>query len=95
MRYFIIKYYRTPQGQFNEQGAVVSRLKTKDLDQASVIMDFKEQKIVKASINGATVTERDWATFLETYREHYSETLDQLINAWDPGSQAGIINCTV
>lgn len=86
MRYFIVTYYRTPRGQINEQGQVVAKIKPRDLDTASVIMDFKTQSIVKAAVAGTTVTERNWETFLETYREHYSETLDQLIQAWDKDS---------
>jgi hypothetical protein len=57
--------------------AVSRRVKPSDLQTASVILDFKELKVVKASM-GSTVVPRDWDRIVSYYHQHYASTIDRL-----------------
>jgi 2'-5' RNA ligase len=60
MRYLILTYYRKPTGQIDEVMAVSKNLKRRDLQTANVILDFKDQKVVLASMGG--VADARWQT---------------------------------
>ena len=77
MRYLILTYYRKPDGKIDESMAVSRRVKPNDLQTASVILDFKELKVVKASM-GSTVVPRDWDRIVSYYHQHYASTIDRL-----------------
>lgn len=77
MRYFVITYIKKPSGQLDEQSQVARNLKTRDLQMASVILDFKKLEVVKASFNGVNVP-RDFNRIVEYYYQHYKSTLDRL-----------------
>lgn len=77
MRYFVITYIKKPSGQLDEQSQVVRNLKTRDLQMASVILDFRKLEVVKASFNGVNVP-RDFHRIVEYYYQHYKSTLDRL-----------------
>lgn len=77
MRYFVITYVRKPSGQLDEQSQVTRSLKNRDLQMASVILDFKKLAVVKASFNGVSVP-RDFNRIVEYYYQHYKSTLDRL-----------------
>jgi hypothetical protein len=77
MRYLILTYYRKPDGKIDESMAVSRRVKPSDLQTASVILDFKELKVVKASM-GSTVVPRDWDRIVSYYHQHYASTIDRL-----------------
>ena len=77
MRYFVITYIKRPSGQMDEQNQVVRNLKTRDLQMASVILDFKELKVVKATLNGVLVP-KDFNRIVEYYYQHYKNTIDRL-----------------
>ena len=77
MRYAIITYYRKPNGQIDEHLEVSNRVKTRDIQTANVIMDFKDQKVVKCTIDGlGGVT--DWDTVVSYYYKHYQATMERL-----------------
>lgn len=84
MRYFVITYIRKPSGQLDEQNQVTRSLKNRDLQMASVILDFKKLAVVKASFNGVTVP-RDFQRIVEYYYQHYKNVLDRLFaeNGWE------------
>ena len=77
MRYLTVTYIKQPSGQMDEAVAVVKNLKSKDLSIASVILDFKDQTVVKCSMNGVTVP-KDWQRIRDFYHQHYARHLDQL-----------------
>lgn len=77
MRYFIVNYYRQANGQMDESVSVSKRAKTKDLQSASVILDFKEQQVIKSSLNGVVIP-KDWNRILGFYYQHYPHILDRL-----------------
>ena len=77
MRYLILTYIRTPRGQIDEVMTIARRLKTKDWQTANVILDFKDQRVLLASVQGLTAT-KDWDTIVGYYYKHYSATIERL-----------------
>jgi len=83
MRYFIVNYIRTPRGQTDEIVSVSKKTKMRDLQTASVILDFKTHQVVKSSL-GDVVIPRDWQRIRDYYYQHYRSTIDQLERANAP-----------
>ena len=52
MRYLLISFFRKRAGQIDEMVSVVKRVRTSDMDNANVILDFADRKIVKCIIEG-------------------------------------------
>ena len=77
MRYLILTYYRKPTGQIDEVMAVSKNLKRRDLQTANVILDFKDQKVVIASMGGEQVP-KDWDRIVAYYYQHYAHTIERL-----------------
>ena len=77
MRYFIISYYRRPNGQMDEVVAVTGSVKRKDRQTAAVILDFQTQTVLQCSMNGTTVP-KDWNRIVSFYYQHYAATFDRL-----------------
>ena len=57
--------------------SVVRNLKNRDLQMASVILDFKKLQVVKCSMNGVVVP-RDWDRIVTYYHQHYASTIERL-----------------
>ena len=79
MRYLILTYYRKPDGRIDEAMEVAKNIKTRDLQTASVILDFKKLEVVKASMGGVTVP-RDFNRIVEYYMQHYENVIKRLFN---------------
>jgi hypothetical protein len=77
MRYLILTYYRKPTGQIDEVMAVSKNLKRRDLQTANVILDFKDQQVLLASMGDAQVP-KDWDRIVAYYYQHYSHTIERL-----------------
>jgi len=77
MRYLILIYYKKTDGKFDESMTVTRNLKNRDLQMASVILDFKELKVLKCSMNGVVVP-RDWNRIVTYYHQHYASTIERL-----------------
>lgn len=77
MRFLQVTYIRKPNGQIDEQVGFSAKLKSKDLQTTSVIVDFKESKVVKCVIEGKIVP-TDFQKLVEYYRQHYPELIEQL-----------------
>jgi len=77
MRYFLISYYRKPNGQMDEVVSVNNSLKRKDRQTAAVILDFQTQSVLQCSMNGTTVP-KDWDRIVSFYYQHYAATFDRL-----------------
>lgn len=80
MRYFLITYIKKPDGGTDETVAIGRNLKRNDLATASVILDFKEQKVVKATFGGETA-EKNWSRIRDFYYPHYPKYIDLLEQA--------------
>ena len=77
MRYLLLTYYTKPSGQIDEVMTVSTKVKTRDWQTANVILDFKDQKVLLASVKGTTAT-RDWDTVVSYYYKHYSATIERM-----------------
>ena len=77
MRYFAITYIRKPNGQVDEQALVTKSLNNSDIQTCNVILDFKEKKIIKASIDG-NILGTDWAKLIEYYKKVYPDNIEAL-----------------
>lgn len=77
MRYLLLTYYKKPDGKIDESMSVSKRVKNSDLQTANVILDFKELKVIKASMSG-TVVPRDWDRIVSYYHQHYANTIERL-----------------
>ena len=79
MRYLTLTYYTKADGKIDEAMTVSRNIKTRDLQTASVILDFKKLQVVKCSMNGVQVP-RDWDRIVTYYHQHYASTIERLFN---------------
>ena len=79
MRYLTLTYITRPDGKIDESMSVVRNLKHRDIQTASVILDFKKLEVVKCSMNGVVVP-RDWDKIVAYYHQHYASTIERLFN---------------
>lgn len=79
MRYLIFKYIKKPNGQIDEQMEVSRRLRTRDIQTANVILDFKELKVLQCTMGGEQVP-KDWDRVVGYYHQHYAATIERLFN---------------
>jgi len=79
MRYLVITYYHKANGQTDEAMAVAKNLKTRDIQTANVILDFKKLEVVKASMGGVQVP-REFDTIVQYYMQHYEKIITRLFN---------------
>jgi len=77
MRYLLFTYYKKPDGQIDESTAVSRNIKTRDLQTASVILDFKKLQVIKAQLNGVSVP-KDFNRVVEYYMQHYKNVIERL-----------------
>jgi hypothetical protein len=59
--------------------AVAKSLKTRDIQTANVILDFKTLSVLKCSMGGVQVP-RDFDRIVEYYMKHYEATITRLFN---------------
>ena len=81
MRYFLITYIKKPNGQTDESVAISRRVKRNDLATASVILDFKDQKVIKASFAGQ-LAEKNWERVRDYYFQHYPNYITPMETAY-------------
>lgn len=77
MRYLILTYYTKANGQIDEAIEVSKKVRTRDIQTANVILDFKELKVVKASMGGVAVN-KDFHKIVEYYYKHYENVINRL-----------------
>lgn len=77
MRYLILTYMKKPNGQMDEMLSLSRQLRNRDLQSGSVILDFRDRRVVKASMDGVTVP-KDWDRIVGFYNQHYSHVIERL-----------------
>jgi len=77
MRYLLLTYYKKPSGKIDESMSLSRNLRTRDLQNANVILDFQDHRVLKASVGGQTAT-RDWDTIVSYYYQYYASTIERL-----------------
>jgi 2-C-methyl-D-erythritol 4-phosphate cytidylyltransferase len=80
MRYFLATYFKKPSGKFNEQVKLDTKVRMNDLRSASVIIDYKERKIVKSNFEEelGPGNQHDFETINNFYKTHYPQLISQL-----------------
>lgn len=79
MRYLIITYYKKANGQTDEAMAVARNLKPRDIQTATVILDFKKLEVTKASMGGVNVP-KNFDNIVSYYMQHYENVITRLFN---------------
>jgi hypothetical protein len=80
MRYLTITYYRKPDGRIDESVSPRRSLRPNDYTMSSVILDFRDLKVIKASLEGHTIPP-DFNHIVEYYHEHHGALIRQLFEA--------------
>ena len=65
----------------DESVAIGRTVKRNDLATASVILDFKEQKVVKASFGGQ-LADKNWSSVRDYYHKYYPNYIDPIEAAY-------------
>jgi hypothetical protein len=77
MRYLILTYYYQANGKIDEGMTVSNNIKRKDWQTANVILDFKEQKVLKASTKDMNIP-KDWDRIVSYYYQFYTTIMERL-----------------
>jgi hypothetical protein len=77
MRYLLITYVKKANGQIDEQVGMSNTLKERDLTMCSIIVDFKEQTVVKSVVQGQTIP-TDYTKVVEYYEQVYPDLINKL-----------------
>jgi len=74
MRYLMISFLRKIGGQIDEAVSTTKRVRTSDMNNANIIMDFADKKVLKCVIEG-----KNHDTTFEKMRDYYAKVYPQLI----------------
>ena len=74
MRYLLVSFLRKRAGQIDEMVSVSKRVRTSDMSNANVILDFADKKVVKCVIEG-----NNHETTFDKMREYYNRVYPNLI----------------
>lgn len=89
MRYFVIRYIRRPNGQFDEISEICKKIKPSTLQSASIILDFAKLEVLLSTVNGVTAP-KDWQLMMETYKPHYQQHFQALLDYNHPQSPEAV-----
>jgi hypothetical protein len=77
MRYLLITFTRKVGGQIDESVSVAKRVRTSDMNNSNVILDFADKKIIKCIIEGKP-HDADFDKMRSYYRRIYPNLIVQL-----------------
>ena len=77
MRYLMLTYYYKADGKIDEGMTVSNNVKRKDWQTASVILDFRDQQVLKASLRDNTIP-KDWDRIVGYYYPFYTSIMERL-----------------
>ncbi len=77
MRYLMISFLRKRAGQIDEMVSVTKRVRTSDMNNCNVIMDFADRKVMKSVIEGKE-HDSDFEKLREYYNRVYPKLIEQL-----------------
>lgn len=81
MRYLTVTYIRKPDGQMDEVVGIEQQIKNKVLASANVILDFRDQTVLKCTMNGSNVP-KEWNRIRDFYYQYYQRYIDILEKAY-------------
>jgi hypothetical protein len=74
----MLTYYTRPNGKIDESMVVATRVKPRDWQMANVILDFKELKVLKASVRDNAIP-KDWDRIVGYYYPFYTNIMERLL----------------
>lgn len=74
MRYLMISFLRRRGGQIDEMVSTSKRIRTSDMENSNVILDFADNKVVKCVIE-----DKEHPTTFENMRDYYNRVYPGLI----------------
>lgn len=77
MRYFTVTYFRKPNGARDESVMVRRGLRPRHWSECSVIIDFDQRRVLKASLEGTNIP-MDFDTIVNYYYEFYNSLINDL-----------------
>ncbi len=83
MRYLLISFLRKRAGQIDEMVSVSKRVRTSDMNNANVILDFADKKVMKCIIEG-----KNHDTTFDKMRDYYARIYPNLVDQLE--REAGI-----
>jgi len=72
-----LTYFKRASGKIDEVMAIANKVKPRDLQTASIILDFQEQVVLKCVIDGKSMP-KEWDTIVAYYYKHYQTTMERL-----------------
>lgn len=73
----LLTYVRKPDGRVDENMELARRLRTRDIQRCNVILDFKDQRVVQATMDGVTIP-KNWDRVVGYYFQHYANIIERL-----------------
>lgn len=77
MRYLLITYYRKANGKIDEVMTVSNKIRPKDHQMTNIILDFKDQVVLKCIMDGEQVP-KDWDKIVSYFYQYYQATIERL-----------------
>jgi len=78
MRYMNLTYFKQATGKIDEVMSLSNRVKPKDLQTASIILDFQAQVVIKCVIDGKTMP-KEWDRIVGYYYPFYTSIMERLL----------------
>ena len=78
MRYLMLTYYTKPDGKIDEGMTIATRVRSRDWQMANVILDFRELKVLKASLRDNNIP-KDWDRIVSYYYPFYTNIMERLL----------------
>jgi hypothetical protein len=72
-----LTYFKRASGKIDEVMSVANRIKPRDLQTASIILDFRDQVVLKCVVDGKSMP-KDWDTIVAYYYEYYKAIMERL-----------------
>ena len=74
----ILTYFKQASGKIDEVMSLSNRVKPKDLQTASIILDFRDQVVLKCVIDGKTMP-KEWDRIVGYYYPFYTIIMERLL----------------
>jgi hypothetical protein len=73
----MLTFYTQASGKIDEHMVVANNIRKKDWQTVNVILDFKECKVIKSTVNRQLAT-KDWDTLVGYYYPFYTQIIERL-----------------
>jgi AAA+ ATPase superfamily predicted ATPase len=74
----ILTYFKQVNGKIDEVMSLSNRIKLKDVQTASIILDFGDQSVLKCVVDGKSMP-KDWDRIVGYYYPFYTNIMERLL----------------